>query len=189
MAKRYSVDTKKSGKVLELLQVEQVKESIARLMKEVDQADLGQIAIRGARMLESSARAKGWPRRAIDSIFAYSKLDPNESRRKGPSALFGFRKRGRSQPYAPGYVEWNPGRSKSKRAKSLVIPGVKAKDGALQKVGMSLATMFEFGTSKMRARPALRETIATMRAIYPAAVGAILQNIFAKHNRTQSGAR
>jgi hypothetical protein len=146
------------------------------------QSDLGDLAKRGAVLLEANALAQNWPKDAIKSIFVYTKLDPKESRRKrGPGALFGFRKRGRSKPYAPGFREWFPGRSASMRAKSLVIPGFKGKEGALQKIGMSLATMFEFGTSKMAARPALRPTIAALRAIYPAALGGILQKILAKH--------
>lgn len=166
--------------------LKEMQANVSRILDAMDgrelQADLGQLAAKGAALLEAAADAQNWPKDAVDSIFVYSQLAPNERRRKsGPSALFGFRKRGRKQPWAKGYREWFPGRSKSTRAKSLVLPGLKSKTGGLQKVGMSLATMFEFGTSKLRARPALRPTIAKLRSIYPAEVGAILQKILAKH--------
>lgn len=181
-------------KMIELSGVKEMQQNISKLLTRMEgieaQRDLGELAKKGASMLEAEARSQGWPEDAIESIFVYSKLDPKESRRRrGPAALFGFRKRGRSQPWAPGYREWFPGRSKSTRAKSLVLPGLKSKAGTLQKVGMSLATMFEFGTSKMRARPAMRKVIARMRAIYIPEVAAILQRIFAHHSRTVGGAR
>jgi hypothetical protein len=166
--------------------LKELQDNIGKMIDRFDgqelQSDMAALAMKGAQMLEDEAAAKGWPKRAIESIFVYGKLDPKERRRKGPSALFGFRKRGRSEPYAPGYVEWNPGRSRSMRAKSLVLPGLKTATGALQKIGMSLATMFEFGTAKMKARPALRPTIFRLKARYPAELAAILHNILAKHS-------
>ena len=90
------------------------------------------------------ATGKRWPRRATASAFTYAKPDPRERARKRATALFGIRKRGRSRPYAPGYVEWAGGT-----------------------LGMSLATMFEFGLHKrkhhMAARPAFRPSVSASR--------------------------
>ena len=107
------------------------------------------------------ATGKHWPKRAIASAFTYSKPDAREGTRKRATALFGIRKRGRSRPYAPGYVEWAGGTR-----------------------GMSLATMFELGTSKMSARPAFRPSVyasrETMKDIIEDGVWAILEQVAGK---------
>src|ERR1044072_5774886 len=105
-----NIGTRKMGEGSGL---KEMQKNISGLVTRMDgqemQRDLGGLAIKGARMLESNARAAGWPADAMDSIFVYSKLDPTDSRRRrGPAALFGCPKRGRSQPYAKGYREWNP---------------------------------------------------------------------------------
>lgn len=100
------------------------------------------------------AISQNWPHEAIAGIFAY--FDPNKPKRS--TALAGVSKR-RSM------VEWYPGKSKSPRAK--VAPGTVSAKGArfgAQKIAMSLATMFEYGTSKMNARPAYRPALASVRA-------------------------
>jgi len=91
------------------------------------------------RRFVQEATSKRWPKRAIASAFTYSKPDPRERTRKRATALFGIRKRGRNKD-APGYVEWAGGT-----------------------LGMSLATMFELGTSKMSARPAFRPSVYASR--------------------------
>lgn len=91
------------------------------------------------------------------------------------SALVGLRKRGRSRPYAPGYAEWNPGKRRrfgflktAKRSKQLVIPGTPRIFGnsraGLQKVGESLATMWELGTNLMAAKPFMKQAIEGIKA-------------------------
>jgi len=93
-----------------------------------------------------NAKSANWPHEVIDNAFVDARpaLGFTGKRVKKISALFGFAKRGRSKPYRPGYVEWN------------------AKDtGRL--IGMSLATLFEFGGSKVAARPAFRPALASAR--------------------------
>lgn len=106
------------------------------------------------------ATGKRWPKRAIASAFTYSRPDPRERTRKRTTALFGIRKRGRNKN-APGYVEWAGGTR-----------------------GMSLATMFELGTSKMSARPAFRPSVyasrETMKDIIEDGVWAILEQVAGK---------
>lgn len=153
-----------TSKLVAVSGLKELQDNLAGLVDRVDgaelQAGLGQIAKHGEWLLKSEARDQGWPERAVESSFNYTKLPPAR-KQKGPSALFGFRKRGRSRPWASGYVEW--GKRKGKL------------------VGESLATMFEFGTAKMRARPALRGVVSQMRAIYPEEVGKLLKQILAKH--------
>ena len=116
----------------------------------------------GAGMLKArvkaNAEAQGWPKAVIAAIFTYA--DMAKDRRKRRAALAGVRKGAPPRRDMKIYREWYPGRSKSMRAKSLVLPGTKsAKGTGLQKIGMSLASMFEYGTSKMSARPAFRPAL------------------------------
>lgn len=152
-------------KVVEVSGLQELQKTVASLIDAVDgaemQAGFAEIAKTGEWMLKAEARDQNWPKEAVESTFSYGKLAPSNRRRQGPSAIFGFKKRGRSRPYAPGYVEWG------KRAGKLV--------------GESLATMFEFGTSKMAARPAMRIVVQAMRAFYPDQVGKVLQKILDKH--------
>lgn len=114
----------------------------------------------------ANAKAAGVPRRAQADVFIFS----GENRRKPGeiSALVGLRKRGRSKPYAHGYVEWNPSRqvgafNKTQRSKSrkpqLVIPGQKTATGGALKIGENLGTMWELGTTKMQAKPWFRPAV------------------------------
>jgi HK97 gp10 family phage protein len=89
---------------------------------------------------ESNARSARWPHEAL-SVGAFRFFNPAKPK---TTALAGFSKRGRNRPYRIGYVEWG------KRSGKLV--------------GESLARMFEYGTSKMRARPALRPAISSSRS-------------------------
>jgi hypothetical protein len=158
-------------KIVEVSGLKELQDKLKGLVDAVDgqemQGGMAEIAKTGEWMLKAEARDQNWPKRAVDSTFSYGKMPPARKRSKGPSALFGFRKRGRSRPWAPGYVEWG------KRTGKLV--------------GESLATMFEFGTAKMRAKPATRVVISAMRAMYPEMVGKVMERILAKHQKTGSG--
>jgi len=111
------------------------------------------------------ATGKRWPKEAIASAFTYAKPQPGEQSRKRATSLFGIRKKGRAAPYAPGYVEWW-GKSQGRY------------------IGMSLATMFELGTSKMSARPAFKPSLyasrETMKDIIEDGVWAILEQVAGK---------
>ena len=91
----------------------------------------------------ANARALRWPSEAINGFFSY--YDPDKPRKT--TALAGISKQ-------KSMAEWTAGPSKSPRAK--VAPGSK-------KISMALATMFEYGTSKMAKRPALRPAITSMK--------------------------
>jgi HK97 gp10 family phage protein len=108
--------------------------------------------------MKSSAQAAGWAshsiktrsgkvlatgQEAIDSIFASSKGASGENPRARISALAGVSKR-RSM------VEWTAG-------KHPVSPNAKVAPGG--KVAEAYATMLEFGTSRMPARPAIRPAV------------------------------
>lgn len=158
-------------KVVEVSGLKELQDKLKGLIDAADgpemQAGLGQIANTGEWMLKAEARDQHWPHEAIESTFSYAKMPPTNRRKNGPSALFGIRKRGRSKPWAPGYAEWG------KRTGKLV--------------GESLATMYEFGTSKMSARPAARAVVSAMRAFYPDMAAKVFQRILERHSKTGSG--
>ncbi len=100
-----------------------------------------------ADVARANAKAKSVPQSVIDSIFTddrVSKIKKNE-----PAVLVGLNKKNTM-------VEWtateNPASPKAK-----VSPG--------GKVGMSLGTMFEHGTSKMRAKPFMRPAFRYGRSV------------------------
>jgi len=117
----------------------QLKELDAAVVGPKMQKILGEAADIWLSNFKLTAQVAGWPHRAIESAFTYSKPG---GKRKQPSALFGITKRGKTPPYAPGYVEWQ---------------------GEGRTVGMSLATMFEFGLHtghNMAPRPAFRPALS-----------------------------
>lgn len=117
----------------------------------------GEVVQQASAMLRQRIRAnmaaQGWPRDIQGYTFA---TDPtgSKSNSKRFESLTGISK-GHKTAGHPMYREWNAGKtSKSKRAK--VSPG--------GKVGMGWPTMWELGTSKIRAKPAFRPAIEQSRA-------------------------
>lgn len=112
--------------------------------------------------MRSSAAAAGWPRLLIDTAFFsaadLAKGQYSTRRRATLSALAGISK-GHKDPTDPRYKEWHAARNAG-----LLRPGVVRDVPPGGKVGMGFATMYEFGTSRMPARPAIRQAITTMRA-------------------------
>lgn len=137
-----------SGKAVEVYGLQELQDRILKLKDSVAgdeaQAVLADIAQRGAKRIRAEAQSQHWPYKAIESVFAYTRRH-NES--KVMSTLCGIRKRGNSKPWAAGYVEWG------KRTGKLL--------------GESLATMYEYGTSKLSARPAMRPVMSEMRSTVP----------------------
>ena len=98
-----------------------------------------------------TAESKGLPKSISDAIFVDAGLKGIESRQK-LSALVGVRKK-------TSMVEW--------RASSSSQMNAKAKIGTGGRVAMSLATMFEYGTSIMPPKPYLRPAIESGRSGIP----------------------
>jgi len=102
------------------------------------QAIVADAAVELRDMMRQNAQAQGWPKEVIDSIFA-----DGRKQRGRTGALAGANKR-------RTMFEWRAGKHpKSPRAK--VPPG--------GKVAMSRATALEFGTTRNKARPAIRPAV------------------------------
>jgi hypothetical protein len=104
--------------------------------------------------IRAAATGLGWPKRTIRTIFKYSDLKADELPRSVRSSLVGVRKGAPPRLDREIYKEWRASASKNP----------KANRGKGELLGMSLAAMFEFGTSKIQARPAFRRTYEAMKS-------------------------
>lgn len=111
-------------------------------------ADLLINTARGVRDdIRNAANQLGWPRATVKSVFAFGDLRAEELPRTVRASLVGVRKGAPPRKDEQIYKEWHArGDNKS--------PRKKAGGGTL--IGMSLAAMYEFGTTKLQARPAFR---------------------------------
>jgi HK97 gp10 family phage protein len=123
---------------------------------------LGKAANMFRQQAVANASSEGLPKEVADSIFAFGRLRGKV--RKNPSALVGV-KRGKG---TPAYVEWQAAGGPGARSAVGSGKDIKAKSASGRTIGMSLATMFEFGTSKMAPRPfflrALKEKKAEVKS-------------------------
>lgn len=127
--------------------------------------ELAPVAEDLAQEIRAAARAQGAPRDVVDSIFSYSK-----NPRRGLSGI-GQRTRitglvgvNRGLPDGPSYFEWiaktGPG-VVSRKGGGWSIVRKRAKGTLL---GMSLASVWEFGSSNRHARPYFYPTVRRLRA-------------------------
>lgn len=113
----------------------------------------------------SHAEAQNVPHEALEDIYMYVRQPGGEGKRDSIAALAGLRKAGRRLD-AHGYVTWFAGKQRGafdkttnrKKGAVLVVPG------SGRKIGENLGTMWEFGTTKMAARPFFRPAIAAVRS-------------------------
>jgi hypothetical protein len=146
-----------TGKAAEVVGLKELVARLRDLQGKFDGKEVYDVLRQGAGIgeweMRRSAQDRGWPHEVANSLFAFARPAAG----KPTAALYGVRKRGRARPWAPAYVEWG------KRAG--------------KPLGESLATMFEYGTSKMRARPAVRPAITAARPAILAAVAEGLRRL------------
>jgi len=107
--------------------------------------------------MRNKATAANWPSRLQEAIFAYT--DMSKSPRGKIAGLVGV-KTGAPPRFDPAiYKEWTPnaGNTSRRAKKQKARREQTGHDPA--KIGMSLAAMFEYGTSRMRSRPAIRPAV------------------------------
>ncbi len=105
--------------------------------------------------IRSSASAGSWPSRTIKTIFAFGDMAADSLPRSLRASLVGIRKGAPPRLDKEIYREWRASGTNTS-------PRKKRGGGTL--IGMSLAAMFEFGTSKVQARPAFRDTVTRLRS-------------------------
>lgn len=140
---------RKFSKLREVHSSEQFSEAITEAAREL------------AEKVRQAGAARNVPSDALEDIFI------SRGRQKGSqvAALVGLRKRGRGQPFAHGYREWIAGSQRGRFRKTVRTSGRRGKRlaAAGRKIGENLATMWEVGTSKMRARPFFRSAVESNR--------------------------
>ncbi|MGJ5817040.1 HK97-gp10 family putative phage morphogenesis protein [Paludibaculum fermentans] len=119
---------------------------------------LGKAANMFRQQAVANAHSEGLPKEVADSIFAFGRLRGKV--RKNPSALVGV-KRGKG---TPAYVEWQAAGGPGARSAVGSGKAIKATSAPGRTIGMSLATMFEFGTSKMPPRPFFAKALKEKKA-------------------------
>jgi len=104
--------------------------------------------------IRTSASVRSWPNRLIKAIFKSGDVAEGNLPRRLRAALVGARKGAPPHYDSQLYVGWKArGDNTSPRKKR----------GAGAEIGMSLMTMWEYGTTKMQARPAFRETYKAIK--------------------------
>jgi len=159
-------------RAIEISGLKEILDKIKTISSEVDGAGdkLWQIASEAAEMvkeeIESSARSVRTPSDVYRDLFSTTgKKQFSAGGTRTISQLAGIKLRGRSRPYAHAYREWRAKASYTrvryrKRRKQFVSAGSVAQG---QLLGMSLATMWEKGTKKMRPRPFFAPAIRRVR--------------------------
>ncbi len=152
----------------------EIEKRVKQLMQQTDSENpaskLYQVAADAAEVvateIKSSASSKNVPHQILDDIFYTRQPKKYSSSGKRPiTQLAGIRLRGRQKPYAKAYREWKAkyAMSKIRINKKKGIVKNRGTVNAGQLIGMSLATMFEFGTSKMRPRPFVKPAMNIAR--------------------------
>jgi len=161
-----------SKRAIEVSGLKEIMDRVKAISSEVDGAGdkLWQIASEAAEMvkeeIESSARSVRTPSDVYRDLFSTTgKKQFSAGGTRTISQLAGIKLRGRSRPYAHAYREWRAKASYTrvryrKRRKQFVSAGSVAQG---QLLGMSLATMWEKGTKKMRPRPFFAPAIRRVR--------------------------
>lgn len=180
-----------SGKSVEVKGLRELEAKIRDIMDASKgrkiQSMLGEVAREIRLEVAASAMTRRVPHEVLDDIFSYNKPRPSELKKGKVSALMGIRKKGTRQPWAHAYVEWNPGKSWASvpggylRGRGKKILGSKKGLVSGRRIGESLATMFEIGTSKMRARPFFRPVIMRSRAQVFTQIANAYRSIIASH--------
>ena len=157
---------------LEVSGLKEILDKIKTISSEVDGTGerLWAITAEAAEMvkgeIESSARSVRTPSDVYKDLFhTAGKKQFSAGGSRTISQLAGIKLRGRSRPYARAYREWRARASYTrvkyrKRRKQFVSAGSVAQG---QLLGMSLATMWEKGTRKMRPRPFFAPAIRRVR--------------------------
>ena len=175
-----------SKKAIEISGLKEIMDRVKSIANEVDGTGerLWAITAEAAEMvkgeIESSARSVRTPSDVYrDLFYTAGKKQFSAGGTRTISQLAGIKLRGRSRPYAHAYREWRARASYTrvkyrKRRKQFVSAGSVAQG---QLLGMSLATMWERGTKKMRPRPFFGPAIRRVRPRLIAHLKSRLENL------------
>jgi len=177
-------------RAIEISGLKEIMDRVKAIAGEMDGAGdrLWEISAKAAEMVkeevETSARSVRTPSDVYRDLFSTTgKKQFSAGGTRTISQLAGIKLRGRSRPYAHAYREWRAKASYTrvryrKRRKQFVSAGSVAQG---QLLGMSLATMWERGTKKMRPRPffgpAIRRVRPQLIGFLKSRLGALIEEV------------
>lgn len=178
MPRNVTTGGKAAREVSAVFGLPELKKQVKALQGATVSAEAQSIVGEAARYLSSEIRhgaeSVNVPHEVFKNIFSYSKPQTLPSGKAAKvSALAGIRKRGRARPYAVSYAEWKNRFAYTRLRFRSVIPGKRygqkkavgaGEVAAGDKVGENLATMWEIGTSKQRAKPFFRPAVERGRS-------------------------
>jgi hypothetical protein len=179
-----------SKRAIEVSGLKEILDKIKAIAGEMDGAGdkLWQIASEAAEMVrdevESAARSVRTPSDVYRDLFSTTgKKQFSAGGTRTISQLAGIKLRGRSRPYAHAYREWRAkasfSRVKYRRRRKQFVSAGTVQQGQL--LGMSLATMWEKGTRKMRPRPffgpAIRRVRPQLIGFLKSRLGALIEEV------------
>lgn len=163
-----------SRRQIEVRGLKEIQQKLQRLIRETDGSAerIWQISAAAAEAVkqevEAAAKSVRTPSDVFKDLFSTHRPKRFSGGERKIAQLAGIRLRGRSRPYAHAYREWRAKASFTrirfrgrKGAKRLVGAGT-VQQGQL--LGMSLASMWERGTRKMRARKFFSPAVSRARA-------------------------
>ncbi len=180
------------SKSVEVLGLKELQQNVNEVMSAAVGKEAADVAAGAGSVvldrLAYNAKSVGVPHEVLDDLFMYTKRQPNLNGGQGSvDVLVGLRKKGTRIP-ADGYVTWRASSQKGlnsfgllntrSRGKARVK---KAPDG--RRIGENLGTMWELGTTKMRARPWFRTALQAVRSDVIAKMAAGYQGIVARHSK------
>lgn len=163
-----------SSRQIEVRGLKEIQARIQQLVRATDgSADrIWQISAAAAEAVkqevEAGAKSVRTPSDVFKDLFSTHKPKPFSGGERKITQLSGIRLRGRSRPYAHAYREWRARASytrvriRGRKGNKRVVGAGTVQQGQL--LGMSLASMWERGTSRMRARKFFAPAVSRARA-------------------------
>ncbi|GIU78807.1 MAG: hypothetical protein KatS3mg005_2045 [Bryobacteraceae bacterium] len=163
-----------SRRQVEIRGLKEIQQNLQRLVRATDGSAerIWQISAAAAeavkREVEAGAKSVRTPSDVFRDLFSTRKPKPFAGGERQITQLAGIRLRGRSRPYAHAYREWRARASftririRGRKGNKRVVGAGTVQQGQL--LGMSLASMWERGTSRMRARKFFGPAVSRARA-------------------------
>lgn len=182
-----------SRRQIEVRGLKEIQDNLQRLIRETDGSAerIWEISAAAAEMvrqeIEASAKSVRAPSDVFKDLFSTHRPKPFSAGERKIAQLAGIRLRGRSRPYAHAYREWRARASftrirfRGRRGNRRLVGAGTVQQGQL--LGMSLASMWERGTRKMRARRFFGPAVSRARAKVAAMLAAEFRRLLEESAR------
>lgn len=176
------------NKLIQVLGLKEIQGRMKAISDAVVRDEAGEVVGNAAAVVRdaiyASAESQNVPHRALEDIYLYIRQPNGQGKRDSIAALAGLRKKGRRAD-AHGYVTWFAGLQRGSFDKTNRTRRKRGADfvpASGRRIGENLATMWEFGTTKMRARPFFRTAISSVRGTVLAIIADGYKAILERHS-------